>query len=325
MNREDLRHSLVSKVKELAHDLGETPNRSQFLESGASDYSIRALGGYEEILKLAGLEPKKHSKKKSPSEAPNPKILVFDIETSPMELYGFGLFDQNFSLDQIKTDWYVLSWAAKWFGSPENEVMYNDCRETAPDDYGIISQIWQLLDEADCVLTQNGTRFDVKKLNARFLHHGFPEPSSYLHIDTLKIARKKFALTSNKLEYMTDKFCVKYKKLSHGKFAGFKLWRACLEGNLEAWEEMKKYNMYDVLSLEELYMVLRRWDKSVNFNAFSENEIYFCSCGSSDFKWVGYAYGKRSRKDKYICTVCSQEHISKENLLTKAKKNSLMS
>lgn len=96
-----------------------------------------------------------------------------------------------------------------------------------------------MLDEADIVITQNGRKFDQKKLNARFILNGFKPPSSYKHIDTLVIARKHFGFTSNKLKYMTDKLCTKYKKLDHSKFPGMELWRECLKGNSEAWTEME--------------------------------------------------------------------------------------
>lgn len=59
---------------------------------------------------------------------------------------------------------------------------------------------------------------------------------------------------------MTDKFCKKYKKLKHKKFPGHELWKECLKGNKEAWNEMRKYNIHDVLATEELYNVLKQWD-----------------------------------------------------------------
>ena len=96
-------------------------------------------------------------------------------------------------------------------------------------------------------------------------------PSNFKQIDTLKLARKHFALTSNKLAYMTDKLCTKYKKLTHHKFEGFELWKECLDGNLKAWKEMEKYNKHDVLALEELYTKLIPWDSSVNFTLYGDS------------------------------------------------------
>src|SRR5690606_2512370 len=107
-----------------------------------------------------------------------------------------------------------------------SKVMYQDQRKAKDvrNDKELLRGIWNLLDEADIVITQNGKAFDVKKLNARFLLNGFQPPSSYRHIDTKILAKKTFALTSSKLEYMTSKLCTKYKKLSHKKYPGFSLW-----------------------------------------------------------------------------------------------------
>lgn len=84
------------------------------------------------------------------------KVLVFDIETSPLLSYTWGTFDQNISLDMIVEDWSVLSWSAKWIGS--KEVMYQDTSKerNIRNDKKIVKSIWKLLNEADVVLTQNG-------------------------------------------------------------------------------------------------------------------------------------------------------------------------
>jgi uncharacterized protein YprB with RNaseH-like and TPR domain len=256
---------------------------------------------------------------------PHLKVLIFDIETAPILGHVWGLFDQNVGLNQIESDWHVLSWSAKWLYDAPESVMYADQRKVKniEDDSKILKQIWKLLDDCDVVITQNGKSFDVKKLNARFLHHGFPPPSSYRHIDTKIIAKRHFAFTSNKLEYMTDKFCVKYKKLKHAKFSGFELWKQCLAGNEAAWDEMKTYNMYDVLSLEELYLVLQPWDNTINFNVYRESDVHQCNCGSTEFSKNGFKYTNTGKFHRLICDSCGAEYSDKVNLLSKSKKKSL--
>lgn len=147
-----------------------------------------------------------------------PKLLFLDIETAPIEAHVWSLWDNNVSLNQITSDWSILSWAAKWQGS--SKVIYEDVRnqKNKRDDSKILKQIWQLMDDADIIVGQNSKRFDVKKLNARFIINGMKPPSSYRQIDTMVQAKKMFGFTSNKLEYMTDKLCKKYKKLKHKKF-----------------------------------------------------------------------------------------------------------
>lgn len=191
----------------------------------------------------------------------NPKVLIFDIETSPMLAYVWGLKDQNIGLNQIQRDWFVLAWAAKWLGDPETKVMYQDQRHAKriENDREILLSLWKLLDTADIVITQYGSGFDAPRLNARFITYGMKPPSPYKHLDTYRIVKRVADFTSNKLEYLTEKLCTKYKKLSHKKFPGMVLWTECLKGNKEAWNEMKKYNVHDVLSTEELYTKIRAW------------------------------------------------------------------
>ena len=123
---------------------------------------------------------------------------------------------------------------------------------------------------------------------------------------------------------MTDKLCKKYKKLKHAKFSGFELWKECLAGNPEAWTEMEKYNSYDVLSLEELYKILIPWKPSINFNVYTEDEIFKCNaCGCTEHTKNGFKHSNLGKYQKYRCTKCGAESVSRENLLTKEKRKSL--
>lgn len=254
-----------------------------------------------------------------------PKILILDIETAPVLGYVWGLWENNLGLNQVKSDWYILAWSAKWYGESASKIMYQDQRKAKniEDDKALLQGIWHLMDEADIIITQNGKAFDEKKLNARFILNGMKPPSSYKSIDTKLIASKKFAFTSNKLEYMTDKLCTKYKKIKHSKFGGFELWKQCLAGNQKAWAEMEKYNKYDVLSLEELYTKLQPWDSSINFSVYSESLKHTCACGSSNFKKNGYKYTSVGKYQRYVCLDCGSEAKDRENLLSKDKKASL--
>jgi hypothetical protein len=256
-----------------------------------------------------------------------PKVLIFDIETAPMLNYCWGIWEQNVGLNQIRSDWYVLSWSAKWLHDAPNKVMYMDQRneKNIEDDSKLLKGIWKLLDEADVVITQNGRSFDVKKLNARFILNGFQPPSSYKHIDTKLIAKRHFGFTSNKLEYMSEKLCKKYKKQKHSKFSGFEMWRECLAGNLKAWKEMEKYNKYDVLALEELYTKLIPWDNSVNFNLYHDDEENVCKCGSIQLIKNGFYYTNVGKYQRYRCKDCGSETRGRANLLSKEKKNALHS
>jgi hypothetical protein len=261
-----------------------------------------------------------------------PKILFLDVETSPLEVLTWGLFDQNIGLNQIQKDSTILSWAAKWFESsdgtiygPHNKMMYMDCRfeKDVRNDKDIVKGIWSLLDSADIIIGQNSKRFDIKKLNARFLAYGLSPPSSYKQVDTLALAKKYYSLTSNKLEYMTSKLCTKYKKLPHKEYPGFELWKACLAGDRKAWDVMEEYNKHDVFSTEELYNIFAPWDNSINMSLYLDTESNVCKCGSTKFKRNGFHYSGVGKFQRYKCSKCKCEVRDRKNLFSKEKLSSL--
>src|ERR1019366_558796 len=231
------------------------------------------------------------------------RTLILDIETSPIIAMVWGLHDQNVSLNQIKEDWRLLAWSAKWLGEPAASIMYMDTRNS-DSDKGILKVLWNLLDKADIVITQNGQSFDGPKLNARFVLHGFAPPSPYRHLDTYRIAKRVFEFTSNKLEYLTDKLCTKYKKLSHKKFPGMSLWTECLKGNKEAWEEMKRYNIHDVLSTEELYEKIKAWAPETMPKPHGNTAEKCGVCGKYDLQMRGTMRTLKLIFQRYQCQSC---------------------
>jgi uncharacterized protein YprB with RNaseH-like and TPR domain len=324
----DLKMDILEEIKGFIQEAAKkfnvepfnvTPAQFWLVSENITEWQLRKRGGFTAVRDA--LFPKKDSidpNKKA-------KVLIFDIETAPILAHVWQLWDQTVGLNQIENDWHVLSWSAKWLDDPEDKIMYMDQRnaKNIEDDKEILEGIWKLLDEADVVITQNGKAFDQKKLNARFVMNGMQPPSTFKHIDTKVIAKKHFAFTSNSLEYMTSHLCTKYKKLKHAKFSGFSLWKACLEGNLEAWEEMRIYNNHDVLSLEELYKKLAPWDNSVDFNIYHNGLENTCSCGSSDFIKYGLHHTKTGVFQRYRCKKCGSETRDSSNLLSKEKRASL--
>ena len=235
------------------------------------------------------------------------KVLVFDIETAPMLAYVWGRRDQNISTGQLKSDWYIIAWSAKWLGDPASKIIYYDQRhaKNVENDKAILKPLWELLNEADIVITQNGKNFDCKKVNARFILHGMKPPKSYQHIDTYQIVRRVAAMTSNGLDYLTEKLCTKYKKL---KNSGFSLWKDCLAGKLAAWDEMKRYNIHDVLSTEELYMKIRAWVPETSPAVF--HHLHACkTCGKKALHRNGFRRTLKKRYLRWRCYSCGAHEI----------------
>lgn len=215
------------------------------------------------------------------------------------------LFDQNVGLEQIKADWHLLSFAAKWVG--DKRVIYHDQSQATDieDDRELLSILHSLLDEADIVVAQNGRRFDLPKINTRLIIQGFSPPSPYKVVDTLDIAKRNFRFTSNRLAYLSEVLC-KTKKSEHKKFPGFTLWKECLNRNPDAWKEMRTYNIRDILSLEELYLALRAWDKNhPNTAVYVGSEESLCpKCGSGKTERRGFSFTNVGKYQRYFCKAC---------------------
>lgn len=212
------------------------------------------------------------------------KILIIDVETAPNIAYVWGAWKQNVGLKQWLERGHIMSFAAKWLDSPY--IFYEENRKS--NDKKIVKSIYKLLDEADIVVAHNGKKFDLPVIVGRGVVHGFTPPSPYFVVDTLETARKELRLVSNSLANLCEELGLPQKK-NHQKFPGFELWLECLRNNDKAWEEMKEYNIHDVISLEALYLRLRPYMK--NHPNVARTEDYACpKCGSTNIQWRGYYY-----------------------------------
>lgn len=255
-----------------------------------------------------------------------PRILTFDIETWPMHAVIWSTGQQYVTIDQIKQDTSILSFAAKWMHEPVSKAIYMDVSNQRDyrDDKRIMKGLHKLLNEAEVVISQNGKAFDAKRVNARFAVHGLGPVSPFKHIDTCQLARKTFGFSSNKLAFLSETLNEKYKKLPHAKFPGRALWDACAARNPAAWAEMKKYNTHDVLATEELYTKLAPWGTGVNFAAYSDNLVFHCNCGSSLFKKEGFNKTKSGKFQQLSCIKCGAWSTDKSvNFMSDEKKASL--
>jgi len=315
-------HELVVKLKELYNELGRTPTLKEFEKSGISKRQIHKHK-YSTICNAAGIEVNRRPQDTETLEIiiRPPKILMFDIETSPILAKVWGLFDQNVSLSQIEQDWYVLSYAAKWYGN--DEIHYMDQRHADPieNDFMLLEGIHHLISEADYICGHNAKRFDVKKLNARFIKHGLPPLKQVPVIDTLTIAKRVAAFTSNKLEYLAKFLGCSNEKMCERKFNGMTLWNETMKRNIEAFDEMELYNKMDVIVLEQVYEKLIPYDNSISFQAFHQKRV--CTCGGIEFKKNGFRYTKQGCFRVYYCVKCSKTITAKENLIDKEVRKGL--
>lgn len=262
-----------------------------------------------------------------PEGTTSPRILIIDIETAPKKAYVWGLWKQNISPNQIIEDWYMLTWSAKWVGEESvqsdkltNYSLYNNSPE---NDIELCRSLSILLDNADIVVAHNGDRFDIPSINTRFLANGISPPSPYKQIDTLKIAKRLFKFTSNRLDFL-GKFLDVGGKIETG---GMDLWIRCDHGDFSAFDEMEEYNRRDVTLLEDVYLKLRPWDKlHPNINVYSGVKKDNCSCpkcGSDKIHYRGSYYTNVSAFRRFRCTECGSWGRERKNVINKEDRDKL--
>lgn len=229
-------------------------------------------------------------------ETEGPKTLVLDIETSPIEAYVWGLWNQNVSPGQIIKPTRMLSFAAKWVGDKDTEFFseFHDGKEE------MVAAARSYMHQADIVIHYNGNKFDTPHVNREILQAGIAPPSPFKAIDLYLTAKKQFKWPSNKL----DSVAVALGLDGKVKHEGFELWKLCLAGDKDAWGRMREYNMRDVTLTEELYHILLPWIPQLpNRNLYDGTEN--CPiCGDGPVLRDGFAYTTLSKFKRWHCEAC---------------------
>lgn len=227
----------------------------------------------------------------------NAKILVLDIESKPHLVYTWGLWDQNVGLTQIVEDGGMICFAAKWLG--ESETMFYS--EYEHGQAAMRREAHRLLSEADIVVTYNGDRYDIKRLNNEFLLAGMTPPKPYRSIDLFKINKAQFDLPSRKLDFIVQRTGLG-QKLAH---TGFELWVGCMNGDADAWKLMEEYNREDVRITESLYVKLLPWLKSVPHIGMFAGDGHVCPyCGSDALTEDGETHTQVQTYALFQCNGC---------------------
>lgn len=269
---------------------------------------------------------KKPTTVKLPKPGDGPRFLTLDIELIGIRADSlWGTFDQNIGISEIAEDWAIISAAAKWLHSPE--MLYLDQRavQDIRDDRLLVAWLAALIDKADIVCGHNIQKFDMRKLRARCVTLGitpFREPKI---VDTMLMARRTGAFTSNKLEYLSAKL-TDTPKLNHSNYPGKELWLALLRNDPAAWEECERYNIRDVEATENLYKALRSWaPQHPNLaHYYSDDETRCPRCGSKDILRMGSTFTAVNEYPRFLCQSCNGFSRGRFTMTSKEKRKALL-
>lgn len=243
------------------------------------------------------------------------KILLFDIETAPMEVRSFQKWGVNIGDNMIMKDWYMICWSAKWLFE---DKVFSMCQTPAEarerDDKRITQGLWNMLDEADIVVAHNLNKFDKKRANTLFLKHGLSLPSPYHGIDTLLHARKTLAITSNRLDYIAKNFFGVEGKIR----TETDLWNRAVDAEPKALKAMTEYCDQDVRVLEEVYLRLRPFIKPhPNVGLHISSDVQVCAtCGGDNLDWGHEYHTTVNTYEAYQCNDCKSWGRSRKGALS---------
>lgn len=237
-------------------------------------------------------------------EVREPKILVYDIESSLQTVAVFGLAGNDWiQPENIITERHIISISWKFLGEKQvHSVSLLDDPELFAkdphDDKYVCEVFHKVASEASALVTHNGDKFDNRYINTRFLKHGLPPLPPIPSIDTNKIAKKHFLFNSNSLNYLG-----KFLGLGQKKSTPRGLWLRVLAGDSKAVQTMVDYNKRDVSLLEGVFLKLRPFVSNViSRELFGKDGCP--RCGSKKIQSRGLYRALTRVYRRFQCTAC---------------------
>ena len=250
------------------------------------------------------------------SSTNKPKILIFDIETSPNIAYCWRAgYKLSITPDNIVEERQIICIGYKWLGEAKTYCIKWDYSKGLKRDRQLLIDFLKVIENADEVVAHNGKAFDKKWIQGRLLYHGLSPLPKVKILDTLLEFRSQFNLNSKKLGYITE-FIGVQGKMSTG---GFQLWKDVMAGKVKALTTMVKYCKQDVTILESVYEQAKPFlPNTLNLSLFNRDSKICPSCGSSRIRGNGYYYTEVGKKQRFRCTPCGASFTTGKSLITKA-------
>ena len=232
------------------------------------------------------------------------KVLYWDLETAQNLVALFQLAHNDFvDPANIVRERYIICGSWMWEGESKVKAVsvLDDPKrydKDPYDDYHVVKTLHEVLSQADVIIGHNSDNFDKKWLDTRILFHGLEPLPPIASIDTYKVAKKRFYLNSNKLDYIGRLLKVG-KKLP--TTSG--LWMRVLRGDSKAIKEMVSYNKQDVILLKDVFYKLRPYvDTHVNRELYGQ--VGCPRCGSKKVQSRGVHKAITRTYQRFCCSAC---------------------
>lgn len=238
----------------------------------------------------------------------DPKIMVFDLEISPLLAYTFEAYESN--AQKIEKTYQIISFAYSINNGPIKVKALPDYKGYKPgvsnlDDKKLVHELYEVMEGVDMVVGHNIKKFDMKHAKGRFIYHGLQPLKKLMVEDTLFMAKKYFKFPKNNLDYLCEQLGIGTKTVQ--KY-GDLIW-GCIDGDKKSWNLLKKYNKVDVEINQKLYDKLSPWHEThSNLNLIKRGGQLCKVClangrPGNDIRRGGTVWTKTFGRQLYRCNV----------------------
>lgn len=237
-----------------------------------------------------------------------PKILFFDIETSPLQAWVWQQGQQYINHNQLVNGysrWGIICIGYAW--NDDKPAQSIDWGYEEQDTKKVVEEFDKIAAEADLIVGKNSKRFDVPMINAARMFAGLPGLPQWAlsHDDLEQQMRRYFRVPSQSLDYYS-------KQLGIGGKDKMELqdWIDICEKNDPAkLKKMVKYCKKDIEDTRYLWNYLsQHFDSQFNSARFKETDIAckHADCGSKEVYKNGTRMAVSIKYQLYCCCKCGR-------------------
>lgn len=240
-----------------------------------------------------------------------PKVLFYDIETSPLQAWIWQCGTQyvgHKNLVKQHSNWGIICITYCWNdGKPAKCIDWGYSEQNTGS---VVERFDEIIKQADFTIGKNSDKFDTKMINAARMFAGLPGlPQWTKYTDDLeRQMRRYFRLPSQSLDYISS-------QLGLGGKIKMEMqdWIDIVEKNSNGEKSLAKmirYGKKDVVDTRTLWNKLsEHFDSKWNQSAFQQSETPSCKhmdCGSSKIKKNGTRMAGKIRYQEFLCTDCGR-------------------
>lgn len=235
-----------------------------------------------------------------------PKVLIYDMETSPLKAWVWSTGKQYVGHKQLAVDhntYGIICITYCWNdGSPVQSIDWGFEEQNTGR---VVEEFDKILKTADHVIGKNNKRFDDKMLNAARMLNGLPGmPDWTRYTDDLEVQmRKYFRMPSQSLDYISN-------QLGLGGKIKMEMqdWIDIVEktsNGPKALAKMIRYGKKDTADTRTLWNKLsQHFEPKLNMATFCNERLACTACGSVNIVQNGTRVSGGTKYQTYLCKSC---------------------